>query len=146
MSDIHYTNQAIALATKERNKDNMEKLDRTAIHAVRANDPNKTVFLFKKEPTPGMIERNKALVTDKSIKPTQLYTEVAKKNENIYKNDPDYTNMVDFIFAFPNKSRAGVAKYLEENNIIVYQYKQQKYVKTQDFLIMKINRQKLTVI
>jgi hypothetical protein len=146
MSEIQYTNQAIAQATKERNKDNMEKIDRTAIHAVRANDPNKTVFLFKKEPTPEMIERNKALVTDKAIKPTQLYTEVTKKNENIYKNDPDFTNMVDFIFAFPKKSRSGVAKYLEEKNIIVYKYKQQKYVKTQDFLIMKINRRKLTVI
>jgi len=146
MSDIQYTNQAIALATKERNKDNMEKIDRTAIHAVKANDANKTVFLFKKTPTPAMIERNKALVNDKAIKPTQLYTEVTRKNENIYKNDPDFTNMVDFIFSFPNKSRAGVAKYLEEKNIIVYKYKQQKYVKTQDYLLMKINRQKLMVI
>jgi hypothetical protein len=146
MSEIQYTNQAIALATKERNKDNMDKLDRTAIHAVKANDKNNTVFLFKKKPTPAMVERNKKLVTDTSIKSTQLYTDVAKKNENIYKNDPDFTNMVDFIFAFPNKSRSGVAKYLEDNNIIIYKYKQQKYVKTQDYLLMKINRQKLTVI
>jgi hypothetical protein len=120
------SNKVNALIVREKNADNMKTIDKKAIHHVKMNDKNNTVFCFKEKPSQEAIDRSRLCLEQETYNGMYRITTNSKKN-NPYHNNEEYIPMYQFISI---KGR----DYIEKNNLILYTYGRKKYLKRTDLL------------